>query len=156
MRILILYSGQLGTTKRVAEQLAEEVGADVASTEKKYDVSEYDIVVLGTNIRMGRFNRRFLKALKRTKGKQRFIYIVGAEIERKDYFIARAALDAEDAKIRYVWGELNSEGTKGFTKFALESFVEGRRKDNLPVPRLLQREIIALISDIKDVKNKQK
>ncbi len=148
MKIAIIPFGNLGCTSKAAEILRKEIeNSEISDTLG-------DISILGTNVRFGKFNKRFLKFVKKNIAKSGsdskiFVYIVGAEIERADHYIdeMRKLLPTAVA-IRYVWGTLETEGASRMEKFAIESFTDGRRKDGLPKPRLLEKELRALASEV--------
>ncbi len=47
MKSLVLYSSRTGNTKKVAEAIAEAIGADIRTTHDMGDVSEYDLIFVG-------------------------------------------------------------------------------------------------------------
>ena len=62
MNVIIIYSGDLGSTEKAARYLADELGgAELADTSLSpvIDYKAYDAVVFGTNVRMFRLNKRF-------------------------------------------------------------------------------------------------
>lgn len=154
MNILIVACGDTGVTLKVAAKLKQLlVGAsvDIVDGKDKLNLSGYDEYVLGTNIHFGKFNKRFYKALKvlRKSGKSPYVYISGAEIEKKESYEKSMTKEAPEAKcVRFVWGELHSDAVRGFKKFAIESFFKGRKDDGLPIPKLLDKEIKALARQI--------
>ncbi|MBR2970302.1 MAG: hypothetical protein IKC48_00690 [Clostridia bacterium] len=73
----------------------------------------------------------------------------GVDVEKASIHIDNMKSVVPEARsIRHVWGELNIEGTRGFTKFAIQSAIEGRQKDKLPSPRILDKELRSLVADI--------
>lgn len=151
--ILIVACGEFGATLKAGRKLGELVSGAVIEGKEKRDIKEYDIIVLGTNIRFNKFNKRFFKWLKAVKkaDKPLYIYICGAEIEAQESHIQRMREEAPFAKdIRYVWGELDASKAKRFKKYAIESFIEGRKKDGLSKPRILDKEIRELAASIKE------
>lgn len=157
MKILIVACGETGVTLKAAQKLALLVNADVSDGKMK-DLSEYDAIVLGTNVRFGRLNKKFCKYAKKLKisDKKTFVFISGAEIEREEHYIelAREKLPSS-IDIRYVWGELNANNVSGFKRYAVESFISGRKKDGLARPRLLDKEIAALSRSINECTKSQ-
>lgn len=154
MNVLIVACGDTGVTLKVATKLKQQLtglSVDVVDGKDKIELAGYDEYVLGTNVHFGKFNKRFYKALKslRKIAKRPYVYICGAEIEKKDKFENAMAKEVPEAKCaRFVWGELHSDVARGFKKFAIESFYRGRKDDGLPIPKLLDKEIKALSRQI--------
>lgn len=152
MKIAIISCGKIGATAKAAGRLKEFlVGheVDIFDGKEAAQVSGYDSYVLGTNIRFGKFSKSFRKAAKRLRGQRLYIYISGADIEKASLHIDKMRSTVPEARsIRHVWGELNIEGTRGFTKFAIQSTIDGRQKDKLPSARILDKELRALAAEI--------
>lgn len=156
MKILIIACGDLGTTYKAGEKLRELIGGDLGDGKMKYDLGDYDAVVMGTNVRFGKFNKRFYKNLKKIKkaDKDLYIYICGAEAEKSEHYVDAMRKEAPLAKdIGYFWGELDASRAKRMEKYAIESFITGRKKDGLAKPRLLDKKIRAFASVIKGEEN---
>ena len=72
MKVLIGYASKTGTAKSCAERLAEELRRQdvvLADLEREApDLSEYDLVVLGSSVRFGKARPRFNEFLKMNKG----------------------------------------------------------------------------------------
>lgn len=156
MSIIIIACGKTGVTLKAAKKLGELIGGEVEVTENaKIDLSSYDTVVLGTNVRYGKFDKRFNRLARSLKksNKKVFAFICGAEIEKEKQHLSLARETLPFAKeIVHVWGEINLEGKSAVTKFILESFLDGRKKDGLPKPRLLDKQIVALAKSITENK----
>lgn len=151
MSVLIIACGDFGCTLKAGIKLGELVGGVTIDGKESRDLSEFDDIVLGTNIRFGKFNKRFYKYLRKLKksDKRVYIYICGAEIEKDKQFIEYMKEEAPFAKdVRFVWGELDPSKAKFFKKYAIESFIMGRKKDGLTKPRLLDKEIRELAKNI--------
>lgn len=149
MSVLIVACGNTGVTLKAAKILSTMIGAEAISAKEK--IIEADTYVLGTNVRFGKFNKKFLKLVKKLikKGKKIYVFICGAEIERSQYYIDKAYDTVPCAEeIKYVWGELNALDASKIDKFFIETFIDGRKKDGLPKPRLLTKEIRALADAI--------
>ncbi|MDE7384867.1 MAG: flavodoxin domain-containing protein, partial [Anaeroplasmataceae bacterium] len=70
---LILYFGHTGTTEKAANLLANELNDVMVfnGVEKnKIDFSNYDTIIFGVNIHMGKLNKKFLKFYKKLKKKE--------------------------------------------------------------------------------------
>ena len=79
MKSLIVYkSFHHNNTKKVAETMAESIGADIFAVDelKEIDVSEYDLIGFGSGIYFGNFHISILNLVKRIKN-----------IENKNVFI---------------------------------------------------------------------
>ena len=134
------------TTSKVAATIASKLDADLIVNEKMLDGAT--VVVAGTHVRMGKFNKRYIRFVKKYAAKVRiYTFIVGAEIEKKQKYVDLAGR-LSGGKVWYVWGELNANKAKGLKKFALQAFIDGRRQDGLPTPRLLDKEIAALCREV--------
>ncbi len=152
MSVLIIACGDLGCTLKVGKKLGELIGGEIIDGKEKRDLTEYNDIVLGTNIRFGKFNKRFYKYLRNLEktDKRVYIYICGAEAEKKEQYINQMKEEAPFAKeIRFVWGELDASKAKFFKKYAIESFIMGRKKDGLSKPRILDKEIRELANLIR-------
>lgn len=155
MSVLIIACGDLGCTLKVGKRLEELVGGKTIDGKESRDLSDFDDIVLGTNIRFGKFNKRFYKYVRKLKktDKRVYIYICGAEIEKSEQYIEYMRQEVPFAKdVRFVWGELDSSKAKFFKKYAIESFIMGRKKDGLTKPRLLDKEIRELATSINRAK----
>ena len=152
MKIKIIACGDTGVTLKAGERLAKMLdGVEVIDgRSKKFDL-DADIYVLGTNVHFGKFNKQFIKLVNKLKDARIFVYISGAEVEKNDFYIEKARSLLPDAlDIRYVWGELSSAGKPFFKRFAIQSFIDGRKKDGLPKPQILDKELRYLKQSIKD------
>jgi menaquinone-dependent protoporphyrinogen oxidase len=74
MKILIVYGTRYGTATEIAEEIRkvienEEVEVDMADSKglKDCDVSPYDLVVVGSGIKIGKWTRDSLKFLEKNK-----------------------------------------------------------------------------------------
>ena len=155
MNIKVIAFGHTGVTLKAGQMLAKNLdGAEIIDGRTKFDLTDADAYVLGTNVHFGKFNKRFIKFIKKIKGAKVFLYICGAEIERSGYYIDKAREILPDAlDIKYVWGELNSNGQPFLRRFAIDSFIDGRKKDGLPRPQIMEKEILSLRQSIKEMLN---
>ncbi|HOI39261.1 MAG TPA: flavodoxin domain-containing protein [Methanobacterium sp.] len=74
MKALVAYGSRYGTAAEIAEEIAgvmreEEIEVDLADVKsvKDGDVSPYDLVVVGSGIKMGKWTKQSLKFLKKNK-----------------------------------------------------------------------------------------
>jgi len=68
VKAIVLYNSKGGNTKKVAEKIAEGLGTETKSNKELPDLTEYDLVVLGSWMIMGRISfagSRYLRKLKR-------------------------------------------------------------------------------------------
>lgn len=144
MNTLILYSGNLGSTAKAAAYLADKLtGAEVVDTadEPQIDFTAYDAVVFGTNVRMFRLNKRFVKYAKAWKkaktGKPVYAFIIGADELKIEKYLKKAdkKLKTANASV-FAGGELNVEGATKFEKGIIEGVLEAFKKEEKPLPTL--------------------
>lgn len=131
MKILVAYSGNLGSTKKAALYLAERLsGHEVVLFDtaigKRLSFGEFDAAVFGTNIRMFRFNKRFRKIAKKwnaEKGRAyAYVYVMGANVEKGEAMAQKAAAVVFNCRAYvYAGGELSSENASGFDKKVIEN-----------------------------------
>lgn len=74
MRTLIAYTTKTGTTSKCSDMLAEKLTSlgevTVADIEQRQlDVSEYDLIIIGGYVRMGKLSKPSLKFMKKNKKK---------------------------------------------------------------------------------------
>lgn len=145
MKILILYSGHLGTTQKAAYELSVMLGKkiEVLSTKpkKKIDFNTYDAVIFGSNVRMFHLNKRFRKYAKKwvatTTQKKAYAFIVGANTEKSAAYVDHArTILGEQSFIVFAGGELNTSNASGFAKGVIESVRESILKKGEPLPSL--------------------
>ena len=74
MKALIVYGTRYGTTEEIAEEIGrvmedERVEVDVINSKglKNYEVSPYDLVAVGSGIKMGKWTKESLKFLRDNK-----------------------------------------------------------------------------------------
>lgn len=144
MKTLILYSGNLGSTAKAAQYLADKLtDAEVMDTaaEPLPNFNKYDCVVFGTNVRMFRLNKRFVKYakswVKARTGKPVYAFVVGADEPKIEKQIKKAdkKLKCHGASI-YVGGELNEAGASKFERSIIEGVLEAFKKESKPLPTL--------------------
>jgi len=74
MKVLIVYGTRYGTAAEIAEEIGkviEKEGVEIdlvdSKRHKNYDISSYDLVVVGSGIKMGKWTKESLKFLKDNK-----------------------------------------------------------------------------------------
>ncbi len=68
VKAIVLYNSRSGNTEKVALKIAEGLGVECRNNKKIPDLKEYDLVVIGSWVIMGRISfagARYLKKLKR-------------------------------------------------------------------------------------------
>lgn len=142
MKILILYSGHLGSTRSAAEYLATKLnGAEVISTadKPKVNFADYDVIVFGTNMRMFRLNKLFKKyASKAKKSKaSAYVFVLGAEENNAENNVEKAKACVNNCKNAvYVGGILDSTNASGFAKSVIDNIVNQLKIDGKPLPSI--------------------
>jgi menaquinone-dependent protoporphyrinogen IX oxidase len=74
MKALVVYGTRYGTAEEIAQEIARiirEEGTEVdlkdAKDSKKLDVTPYDLIIIGSGIKMGKWTKQSLKFLKKNK-----------------------------------------------------------------------------------------
>lgn len=74
MKVLVVYGTRYGTTAEIAEEIARVIKEEKnetdlveASNVKDIDISSYDLVVVGSGIKMGKWTNKALKFLQNNK-----------------------------------------------------------------------------------------
>lgn len=142
MKILILYSGHLGSTKSAAEYLATRLnGANVMSTadKPKVNFADYDVIVFGTNMRMFRLNKHFKKYASKAKKSQAsgYVFVLGADDINAEKNAEKARNYVNNCKHAvYVGGVLDSTKATGFAKSVIDNIVNQLKSDGKPLPNI--------------------
>ena len=144
MKTLILYSSKGGCSKECAEILKKYMGdRDItveSVTANNIDISEFDFIVLGGSVRMGKFYPPMVN----------FMHKHAADIEKKPHalFLCCGFMNSADEYIEklfpeslresahfveYFGGELKPEKYSGFMKFVvrwIRNSIADREEDN--------------------------
>lgn len=154
--ILILYFGHTGTTKWVAECLKEQLENVELLDGRKQKISnlmDYDTIILGTNIRMGKLNKHFVKWLKKYKtnlNSSIFAYAVGADSSKKKTYLTMLEQILPTGSASYfVGGRLDPSAAKGLSKKVIESCIAELKKRDLELPSLSMSTIEQLAAEVK-------
>jgi len=135
MKTLILYGTTYGCTKKCAFKLAKYLTNDVSVLDlegnKGIDITDYETVIIGGSIRLGRMNRsvsNFCKKdlnvlLQRDIGL--FICCMNEIEQAKEYLEAGFSRELQDQAIAkgYFGGELKLEGMTSFERSLLKNIV---------------------------------
>lgn len=155
MKVLIIYSGNYGSTKKASELLADyfdEVAIVDTSRKPIIDYSKYDVLVFGTNIRFSKPNSRFIKYAKKYKKAlvncKVYAFVTGIDVEWSDRYQKDVSEKLNDCYSLYVGGELNNEEAKGFDRICMEKMRKSYNVNGYPMPTLYKDKIASLSKKI--------
>ncbi len=126
MKTLIIYASKTGTTEKCAEEINRQLKDSkmVNILNKTEDINEYDLIIVGTPIRMGMIDKKIKKFLisniETLKSKKVTYFICcGFNENWKSYYEQNIPKDLLDSAIIYdtFGGEMNIQKQKGFDKF---------------------------------------
>ena len=159
MKILIVYAGKTGTTEKCANLLAKKLDnvTIVNLLEQNPNVNDYDVIIVGSNIRFGKIHKKVSK----------FLHKWYSELLLKNaaYFVCCAFVDkAEDHfKINFqdvilstavtydtFGGEMDLSKQKGFDKFIVK--MVSKTKDGQKEVKILEDRIESFAREVKKVK----
>ena len=129
MKTLIIYASKTGTTQKCAKTLKEQLkDATVVNIEdQKEDISQYDLIVIGSPIRIGMMDNRikkfFINNKEILKGKKTAYFICcGFHENWKKYYEENIPKDLLESATTYAsfGGELNLQKQKGFDKWIVK------------------------------------
>ena len=152
MKTAIIFSGNISTTKKIADIIKSKVNhqVDIFDTSKRFyiDFSEYDNFVLGTNVRYGKLNKRFIRTIKKMKSyvtdkKNYFVYIKEEYKTSADEYIqyAKLIVDRKPTDYYFVGGLFPETKIGGFTKFLLNRVIKDFKDHNMALPTLINDNI---------------
>lgn len=135
MKSVIVYASKTGTTKKCAQELANRLGKieiyDIEKEEK--DISSYDLVIIGSSIRIGMFHPKMKHWIEQNKQKlleKEVAYFIccGFSENTQQYLENNIPKDLlEKAILRQSFGgELNLEQQKGIDKFIVKLVTKNR------------------------------
>ncbi len=153
---LILYFGHYGSTKKAAELLASYLQDAVlvdGMKEKVDNISNYERIILGTNIRVGKPNKVFRKWCKKNfselKDKKVSAFVIAADGTKQGAYRNQiASLLPNVHLISYFGGELNPEPAKGICRKIIQNCIEELKKEDLELPSLHRNQIIDFANQI--------
>ncbi len=126
MNTLIIYASKTGTTEKCADQINKQLKNSkmVNILDQNEDINRYDLIVIGTPIRMGMIDKRIKKFLisniESLKSKKVAYFICcGFNENWKSYYEQNIPKDLLDNAIIYdtFGGEMDLQKQKGFDKF---------------------------------------
>lgn len=155
MRILILANGHAGSTVRAGQLLARWTGADFcdSSCGRAERLERYDLLILGTNIRMGRVNRRYAAWAKRWKkqcpGRPVHAYVTAADAEKAQAYIRQAKEHLLEAScVVYAGGELDESKLKWPANIVARSAAESLKAAGKPLPGINEEALWRFTDEI--------
>lgn len=135
MKSVIVYASKTGTTKKCAQELANRLGKieiyDIEEEEK--DISSYDLVIIGSSIRIGMFHPKMKHWIEQNKQKlleKEVAYFIccGFSENTQQYLENNIPKDLLEKAIlmQSFGGELNLEQQKGIDKFIVKLVTKNR------------------------------
>lgn len=156
MKAIIVYGGKSGTTEKCAKILSEKIGnaPTINLHEKNTNVSDYDLVIIGSNIRAGMMDGKVRKFIIKNRevldNKKLAFYICCGFAKNKDqYFTNNFPKELLDKSIVYdtFGGEMDISKQKGFDKFVIKAV---SKSNNVEV-KILEENIEEFVEKIKEV-----
>ncbi|MCR5402139.1 MAG: flavodoxin domain-containing protein [Treponema sp.] len=167
MKILVIYSSQTGFTKKYAEWISQESGADCldfkqAKKMKAEKLSQYDSIVYGCWVMANSFKNLswFQKKVSALAGagKKLFVYTVGGSPADSPEILNAmkknfSSQEWQGVQTFYFPGGLNYEKMKGFPKFILTSFVKAFSKKKNATEE--EQKLAQMLSHSFDISDKE-
>ena len=121
-KIAIIYGGKTGTTKKCAGILKSLIPeAFVFSVNEDFKLDDYDVLVFGSSIRMGRLDKGIRKLIKRQPYQQKFYVCHALPDYQKIIDDALPSWFKEQAvSLKSFGGEIHIDEAKGFTKLLIK------------------------------------
>lgn len=138
LKTLIIYASKTGTTEKCAKEINRQLKdcKIVNILTQNEDINEYDLIIVGTPIRMGMIDKKIRKFLIRNfenlKSKKVAYFICcGFNENWKSYYEQNIPKDLLDSAIIYdtFGGEMNIQKQKGFDKFITKMVSKNIEKD---------------------------
>jgi menaquinone-dependent protoporphyrinogen oxidase len=126
LKTLIIYASKTGTTEKCAKEINRQLKDSkiVNILNQNEDINKYDLIVIGTPIRMGMIDKKIKKFLinniENLKSKKVAYFICcGFNENWKSYYEQNIPKDLLDTAIIYdtFGGEMDIQKQKGFDKF---------------------------------------
>ena len=165
MKTIIIYSSQTGFTKRYAEWLAEELGADIITlSEAKKQKDEYfdaaDAIVYGGWIMAGKIvnSEWFKRKISDWKGKRLALFCVGGspnELSEVDATLRNAMTDEERKYVKtfYCQGGISYENMRLPYKMTMKVFSTMIRNKKDVTPK--EKDMAEMLSHSYDISDKK-
>ncbi len=161
MKTVVIYNSQTGFTKRYAEWIAEESGADCFELKeaKKKNLDEYDAIVYGGWACAGNISKIgwFKSNINKWADKKLIVFCVGGSPEDNpdiDAFLKNAFKDSEKkVDVFYCQGGFNYEKMSVSSKVMMKMFTNmlKSKKDKTPE----EENMIKMISSSYDISDKK-
>ncbi len=138
MKTLIIYASKTGTTEKCAQEINRQIKKSkmVNILNQNENISGYDLIIVGTPIRMGMIDKKIRKFLIRNieilKSKRVAYFICcGFKENWKSYYEQNIPKDLLDIAIIYdtFGGEIDRQKQKGFDKFIINMVCKNIEKD---------------------------
>lgn len=129
MKTLIIYASKTGTTEKCAKNIESKLedAITVNIHDKNEDITKYDLIIIGTPIRMGMIDKnmkKFLSSNKEYLKSKNTAYFIccGFNENWKKYYEQNISKDLLQKAIIYdtFGGELDIEKQKSFDKFIIK------------------------------------
>ena len=165
MKSLIVYTSQTGFTKRYAEWLQEDIGADLmtvkeASKKTPEFFDSYDAIVYGGWAMAGKIQKSswFIDRIEKWKDKKLAMFCVGASpIANPDVeeFLAGVLTEEQKkyAKVFYCQGGLDYDKMPLVSKMAMKAFAASLKKNKNATDK--EKEMAEYISKSYDISDKR-
>ena len=170
MNILIVYATKNGVTRECAEMLSRLLEKSHAVTLRSVkdelpSPKSFDIVILGSNVRMGAVNKslkKYIKAnLSELKKKQTAVFLCCGFSESFDDYCDIGAFRALSPTLGYHYfgGEMKPEKLHGLDKFIMKRVrnsirtknFENSQNDQIYLPEILPDSIVRLSDAIREL-----
>ncbi len=157
MKSLIIACGNYGATVKAANILSRRLEGEVVVFDPNNgnppSLSDFDNIILGGNVRMGRLNknfRRWSKKLKKAGDNTRvYAYMLCGFSEKSDGYLAKAKKLLPFARrVYYVGGILSAENVSGFWANVIIDAREGLKKAGKPLPTIDKKRLEELATEI--------
>lgn len=158
MKTLIIYASKTGTTEKCAKEINRQLKDSkmVNILEQNEDINKYDLIIVGTPIRMGMVDKRIKKFLISNiepliSKKVAYFICCGFNENWKQYYEQNFPKELLDNAIVYdtFGGEMSMERQKGFDKFIVKMVSKNMDKDK--EVKILDKNINKFIERVKEV-----
>ena len=162
MKTIVIYNSQTGFTKRYAEWIAEETGADCLelSAAKKRDLAPYEAIIFGSWACAGGISKIswFKRNIDKCENKELLAFCVGGspiDSQEIDIALKRNFNESEQKKVKtfYCPGGFNYKKMSTLSKLMMKMFVKmlKAKKDKTQE----EQEMIKMISSSYDISDKK-
>lgn len=161
MSILIAYATKNNTTRTCANLLFEKLPhADIVNlSSKQPDISEYDTIIIGSNIRFNYINddvKKFIgNNIDLLMTKRVAIYICCGFSEKSNQYILhnfpRKLLD-KCLCVECFGGTFNVKPYRIYDKFVMKTVIKNYKLDNRDLPKIDNKSIINMIKEVAPLK----